>query len=88
MKKITKKDITRVENSLKDARAEGNAKRITFLEATLAVYQKELAKKPSVTKKDISRVKKDLVAAKAAGNAKQVTFLEATLNRYNKEISR
>ena len=35
---ITKKDIARVQESLKEARAQGDAKRISFLEATLRIY--------------------------------------------------
>lgn len=38
MKKITKKDIERVQQSLNEARAQGDAKGITFLEATLRNY--------------------------------------------------
>lgn len=35
---ITKKDIDRATKSLKEAKEQGDAKRIIFLEATLALY--------------------------------------------------
>ncbi len=40
MRTYTAKEIKRVKNSLDEARKEGNAKRITFLEATLRLYTK------------------------------------------------
>jgi len=45
MKKVTKKDIERVRASLEEARAQGDDKRISFLIATLARYEKQLHEK-------------------------------------------
>ena len=42
--KITKKDIKRVETKLKKAKATGDAKRVSFLQATLNIYKKEVEK--------------------------------------------
>lgn len=41
-KRITKKDIARVEKSLAEARAQKDIKRIVFCEATLKIYRKEV----------------------------------------------
>lgn len=40
MKQVTQKDITRVEEALKEARAQGDAKRVSFLEATRNLYKR------------------------------------------------
>ena len=83
MKKITKKDIKRVQQSLNEARAQGNAKEITFLEATLRNYMaKRSGEMKKTTKKDIERVQQSLNEARAQGDAKRITFLEATLRLY------
>ena len=85
MKKITKKDIARVEESLREARREGNDKRITFLEATLSRYKKLTAqsKKKSSNEK-VKELMAELEEARREGNDKRVTFLEATLGRIEK----
>ena len=41
-KRITKKDIRRVEKSLAEAKAQKDIKRIVFLEATLEIYKKKV----------------------------------------------
>jgi len=40
MKKITKQDIARVERSLEEAKKQGDAKRVSFLQATLNIYKR------------------------------------------------
>ena len=43
-RRITKKDITRVEKALQEAREQHDIKRIVFCEATLNIYRKEVAR--------------------------------------------
>lgn len=42
MKKIIKEDIERVQRSLDEAKKQGNAKRVSFLQATLNIYTKQI----------------------------------------------